>query len=205
MMVIKGKSLWTKVFEADTRFVPEGEYSTQVVVPEAEAADVCEQLEALAKAKFDEAVKDNPKLKNVLSMRPVSEPEYDDNGNETGNVVFKTKLKARIKSRSGETYSQSVSVVDAKKTPMDGSQMVGNGSTIKVAVEPVPYVMQSTKQVGVSLRLKALQVISLVEYGAPSTDIFDEEDGFVSKAVAKDDAVEAFDDGDAVASDEGDF
>ena len=205
MMVIKGKSLWTKVFEPDTRFVPEGEYSTQVVVPEAEAADVCEQLEALAKAKFDEAVKDNPKLKNVLSMRPVSEPEYDDNGNETGNVVFKTKLKARIKSRSGETYSQSVSVVDAKKTPMDGSQMVGNGSTIKVAVEPVPYVMQSTKQVGVSLRLKALQVLSLVEYGAPSTDIFDEEDGFVSKAVAKDDAVEAFDDGDAVASDEGDF
>lgn len=205
MMVIKGKSLWTKVFEPDTRFVPEGEYSTQIVVPEAEAADVCEQLEALAKAKFDEAVKDNPKLKNVLSMRPVSEPEYDDNGNETGNVVFKTKLKARIKSRSGETYSQSVSVVDAKKTPMDGSQMVGNGSTIKVAVEPVPYVMQSTKQVGVSLRLKALQVLSLVEYGAPSTDIFDEEDGFVSKAVAKDDAVEAFDDGDAVASDEGDF
>jgi len=205
MMVIKGKSLWTKVFEPDTRFVPEGEYSTQVVVPEAEAADVCEQLEALAKAKFDEAVKDNPKLKNVLSMRPVSEPEYDDNGNETGNVVFKTKLKARIKSRSGETYSQSVSVVDAKKTPMDGSQMVGNGSIIKVAVEPVPYVMQSTKQVGVSLRLKALQVLSLVEYGAPSTDIFDEEDGFVSKAVAKDDAVEAFDDGDAVASDEGDF
>lgn len=205
MMVIKGKSLWTKVFEPDTRFVPEGEYSTQVVVPEAEAADVCEQLEALAKAKFDEAVKDNPKLKNVLSMRPVSEPEYDDNGNETGNVVFKTKLKARIKSRSGETYSQSVSVVDAKKTPMDGSQMVGNGSTIKVAVEPVPYVMQSTKQVGVSLRLKAVQVINLIEYGAPSTDIFDEEDGFVSKAVAKDDAVEAFDDGDAVASDEGDF
>lgn len=205
MMVIKGKSLWTKVFEADTRFVPEGEYSTQVVVPEAEAADVCEQLESLAKAKFDEAVKDNPKLKNVLSIRPVSEPEYDEAGNETGNVIFKTKLKARIKSRSGETYSQSVSVVDAKKTPMDGSQMVGNGSSIKVAVEPVPYVMQSTKQVGVSLRLKAVQVINLVEYGAPSTDIFDEEDGFVAKAVAKDDAVEAFDDGDAVASDEGDF
>lgn len=205
MMVIKGKSLWTKVFEPDTRFVPEGEYSTQVVVPEAEAADVCEQLEQIAKSKFDEAVKDNPKLKNVLSIRPVSEPEYDEAGNETGNVIFKTKLKARIKSRSGETYSQSVSVVDAKKTPMDGSQMVGNGSTIKVAVEPVPYVMQSTKQVGVSLRLKAMQVINLIEYGAPSTDVFDEEDGFVSKAVAKDDAVDAFDDGDAVASDEGDF
>lgn len=207
MLVIKGKSLWTKVFEPDTRFVPEGEYSTQVVVPEAEAASVCEQLEALANNEFNKAVKDNPKLKNVLSMRPVVEPEYDEAGNETGNVVFKTKLKARIKSRKGETYSQSVSVVDAKKKPMNGDQMVGNGSTIKVAVEPVPYVMQSTKQVGVSLRLKALQVIELVEYGSPSTDsIFEEEEGFVAKAVAKDDAVEAFDDDEvAVANDEGDF
>lgn len=205
MMVIKGKSLWTKVFEPDTRFVPEGEYSTQVVVPEAEAMDVCEQLEGIAQGKFDEAVKDNPKLKNVLSIRDVVEKEVDDNGNLTGNVIFKTKLKARIKARSGETYSQAVSVVDAKKTPMDGSQMIGNGSTIKVAVEPVPYLMQSTKQVGVSLRLKAMQVINLIEYGAPSTDVFDEEDGFVSKAVAKDDAIDAFDDGDAVASDEGDF
>lgn len=206
MLVIKGKSLWTKVFEPDTRFVPEGEYSTQVIVPEAEVVDVCEQLDGIAQAKFNEAVKDNPKLKNVLSIRSPFEPEFDDAGNETGNVVFKTKLKARIKSRTGETYSQSVSVVDAKKTPMDGSQMVGNGSTIKVAVEPVPYLMQSTKQVGVSLRLKAMQVVDLVEYGAPSTDVFDEEDGFVSKAVAKDNSADVFDDGDTVvADDEGDF
>lgn len=205
MLVIKGKSLWTKVFEPDTRFVPEGEYSTQVVVPEEEAANVCEQLESIAKAKFDEAVKDNPKLKNVLSIRSPVEPEYDEAGNETGNVIFKTKLKARIKSRSGETYSQAVSVVDAKKTPMDGSQMVGNGSTIKVAVEPVPYLMQSTKQVGVSLRLKAMQVINLVEYGAPTADIFEEEEGFVAKAVAKDNSADVFDDDEAVATDEGDF
>ena len=206
MLVIKGKSLWSKVFEPDTRFVPEGEYSTQVIVPEAEAADVCEQLENLAKQKFSEAVEDNPKLKNVLSMRPVFETEYDDNGDATGNVIFKTKLKARIKSRSGETYSQSVSVVDAKKTPMDGSQMIGNGSTVKVAVEPFPYVMNSSKEVGVSLRLKAMQVINLVEYGQPSTDsLFDEEEGFVSKAVAKDNSADVFDDDEAVATDEGDF
>ena len=207
MLVIKGKSLWTKVFEPDTRFVPEGEFSTQVVVAENEAQEVCERLEGIAQKHFNDAVKDNPKLKNVLSIRTPFEPEYDEAGNETGNVVFKTKLKARIKSRSGETYSQKVSVVDAKKTPMDGSQMVGNGSSIKVAVEPVPYLMQSTKQVGVSLRLKALQVIDLVEYGSPSTDsIFDEEDGFVAKAVAKDDATEAFDDDEAVVTDDqGDF
>lgn len=211
MLKFEGKSLWTKVFEPDTRFVPEGEYSTQVIVSEKDAQSVCERLEKLAKAKFDEAVKDNPKLKNVLSMRPVSEPEYDEAGNETGNVIFKTKLKARIKSRAGEVYNQKVAVLDAKKTPMNGDQMIGNGSTIKVAVEPVPYVMQSTKQVGVSLRLKGVQVLNLVEYGSPSVDsLFDEEDGFVANAVAKDDASDAamFDDDDTTSENkdaEGDF
>ena len=68
MLVIKGNALWTKVFEPDTRFVPEGEYSIQVVVPETEAAEVCEQLENMAQAKLAEVVKEQPKLKNVLSM-----------------------------------------------------------------------------------------------------------------------------------------
>ena len=89
---------------------------------------------------------------------------------------------------------------------MDKSTAVGNGSTVKIAVEPFPYVMQSTKQVGVSLRLKAMQVIDLVEYGAPSS-IFDEEDGYVAQAVAKDNSNDMFDDEPATgnADDEGDF
>lgn len=37
--------------------------------------------------------------------------------------------------------------------------------------------MASTKQVGVSLRLKGVQVIDLVEYGSKGS-MFDEEDGF---------------------------
>jgi len=206
VIIIKGKAQWAKVFEPDTRFVPEGEYSTQVIIPEAEAAAVCEQLDGIIQSKFQEAVKDNPKLKAVLSTATPYSKEVDDNGDETGNLVFKSKLKARIKSKAGETYTQKPSVVDAKKTPMDKSIAVGNGSTVKIAVEPFPYVMQSTKQVGVSLRLKAMQVIDLVEYGAPSS-IFDEEDGYVAQAVAKDNSNDMFDDEPTAsdADDEGDF
>jgi len=204
MIVIKGKALWSKVFEPDTRFVPEGEYSVQVVVPETEAQDVCEQLDAMVKAKLEETVKEQPKLKTVLSTRQSYEDDTDEAGNPTGNLVFKTKMKARIKSRNGQVYEQKPAVVDAKRTPMDGNQLVGNGSIIKVAVEPVPYMMQSTKQVGVSLRLKAVQILELVEYGNNTNSIFDEEDGYVTTAVAKDDATDVFAD-EAVADDEGDF
>jgi len=208
MLVIKGKSLWSKVFDPDTRFVEEGEYSTQVVVPEAEAAQVCEQLEALIDEEFNKIVKDKPALKATLSKRPVTEPDIDQDGNATGNVVFKSKLKAKIRSKTGATYNQKVNVVDAKRNPMTGDQLIGNGSVVKIAVEPVTYYMASSKQVGVSLRLKAMQVIDLIEHGVPSTDsLFEEEDGFVAKAVAKDTPTTDFDDVDTEgkASDEGDF
>ena len=69
MIVIKGKALWSKIFEPDTRFVPEGEYSVQVVVPETEAQDLCEQLDGMAQAKLEETVKEQPKLKASLSTR----------------------------------------------------------------------------------------------------------------------------------------
>jgi hypothetical protein len=204
MLVIKGNALWAKVFEPDTRYVPEGEYSIQVVVPETEAAEVCEQLENMAQAKLAEVVKEQPKLKNVLSTRTPFEDETDETGNPTGNVLFKTKMKARIKSRDGRVYEQKPAVVDAKRTPLDGSQLIGNGSLVKVAVEPVPYMMQSTKQVGVTLRLKAVQIINLVEYGNTTSSIFDEEDGFVTSAIRKDDNSDVFQD-ELVDDAEGDF
>ena len=80
--------------------------------------------------------------------------------------------------------------------------LIGNGSVVKMAVEPYPYMMPATQTVGVTLRLKALQVIDLVEYGNSVSSIFDEEDGFVTQAVAKDDAVDVFGDS---ADAEGDF
>ena len=204
-MIIKGTAMWAKVFEPDTRFVPEGEYSAQVIVPEAEAAEVCEQLEKLIEVEFAKAVKEKPALKATLSKRPVAEPQLDDAGDPTGNVIFKTKLKARIKTKAG-VKEQKVFVYDSKKNLMPSSVAVGNGSVINVAVEPYPYVMQSTKQVGVSLRLKGVQVIELVEYGNPAASMFDEEDGYVASAVAKDDMADSFEDDVVVDDDDqGDF
>lgn len=204
MLVIKGNALWAKVFEPDTRYVPEGEYSIQVSVPETQAAEVCEQLENMAQAKLSEVVKEQPKLKAVLSTRTPFDLDTDEAGNPTGNILFKTKMKARVKSRDGRVYEQKPAVVDAKRTPMDGSQLIGNGSLVKVAVEPVPYMMQSTKQVGVTLRLKAVQIINLVEYGKTATSIFEEEDGFVASAVRKDNNSDVFQD-EVIDDAEGDF
>ena len=185
--VMQGRALWCKVFQPDTKFDSNGVYSVNVIIPKAEAVEVCEYLDGLVDKKRKEEIEAKPKLSGSLSTKPPYEPEYDQNGAATGNIEFKVKLKAKVVTRTGDTYEQKPVVVDAKRTPLDKDTAIGNGSVIKVAYEPIPYMMASTKQVGVSLRMKGVQVIDLVDFGGGSS-MFDEEDGFVTEAVAKDEA-----------------
>jgi hypothetical protein len=181
ILVMEGTALWAKVFEPDTKFNPLGDYSINLQMPEADAAQMCEKLEGLVQEEFAKAIKEKPPLKNSLSTQDVMSPVYDrDTGDATGNVEFKFKLKAKVQRRDGGYYEQAPAVLDSKKTPMSNKTLIGNGSRVKVAFEPYPYVMLSTKKVGVSLRLKAVQVLDLVEYGNSATSVFDEEDGFVA-------------------------
>lgn len=203
---IEGKAMWAKVFEPDTKFNPDGDYTINLLMSEEEAAEMGEYLEGLSQEKFNEEVKRSPKLKNTLSIRPPYEPAYDRDGNETGDVEFKFKLKAKVQTRDGQTYSQKPVVVDAKRVPMDGDTLIGNGSRVKVAFEPIPYAIAATKMCGVSLRLKGVQVIDLIEYGNAASALFDEEDGYIAQAVEKDDSTETNPFDEAVdASVEGDF
>lgn len=181
ILVLEGTALWAKVFEPDTKFNPLGDYSINLQMPVAEGAAMSEQLEAIVQAEFNKAVKADPRLKNTLTTQDVCQPVYDrDTGDDTGNVEFKFKLKAKVQKRDGTYYEQQPAVIDSKKVPMTNDILIGNGSRVKVAFEPIPYVMQTNKKVGVALRLKAVQVIDLVEYGNSAASVFDEEDGFVA-------------------------
>ncbi len=180
ILVLEGTALWAKVFEPDTKFNPLGDYSINLQMPVAKAAAMSEQLDQIVQAKFKEAIKADPRLKNTLTTQEVCQPVFDrETGDDTGNVEFKFKLKAKVQKRDGTYYEQQPAVLDSKKVPMTNDILIGNGSRVKVAFEPVPYVMASTKKAGVSLRLKAVQVIDLVEYGNSAASVFDEEDGFV--------------------------
>lgn len=180
-MVIEGSAQWAKVLEPDTKWNPLGDYTINLQMSQEEAAPLCEKLEQLVQEEFKKAVKEKPPLKNTLTTQDVSSVVYDrDTGDDTGKVEFKFKLKAKVQRKDGGYYEQQPAVLDAKKQTLPKDMLIGNGSKVKVAFEPITYIMQSTKKVGVSLRLKAVQVIDLVEYGNSATSLFDEEDGFVA-------------------------
>ncbi len=158
----------------DTKFNPDGEYKISLEVKDPNAAAplmsfLDEQLEAsIAKAK-----KDNPGKRIKEGEAP-----YQVN-DDTGAVTFRFKLKAKVTPKQGDPFEQRPAIFDAKGKPMQEAK-IGGGSKVKVAYELIPYYTASAGA-GVSLRLKAVQVIDLVEFsGGASADAFGfgEEEGY---------------------------
>jgi len=161
----------------DTKFNPDGEYKLKLEVSDASgnAALVTfldEQME-----KSVELAKKDPK--NAGKKIKVGDAPYNLD-EDTGKLTLGFKLKAIVRPKTGEPFEQRPAIFDAKGKPLQKDAKIGGGSKVKVAYEVIPFY---TALVGasVSLRLKAVQVIDLVEFsGGASADAFGfgEEDGY---------------------------
>ena len=179
----------------DTKFNMDGEYKVTLKIGSKEAAPLIERIDGvIADYKQEQASKD-PKVGRYSDMPPYEE-EVDDQGNLTGNVLFKFKQKAKIHTKDGRTIDMKVALFDAQRTPTD--VIVGGGSEIKVAATLWPYVLPTTKSVGVSLRPSAVQILTLVSAGGTKmADLFDSEDGFVASNTNAAPSFDEEEDGDA--------
>lgn len=175
----KGTAVYPWVNEPDRRFDNTGVYSTTLRVDgsDRDVANFIAQVKKVAAEHF-EAVKKETKKAPKKADLPIK-PVVDDEGNETGEIDIKFKLKA--KGGTGDkTWTQKPALFDSQGKPMN--ERVGGGSLIKVGCEISPF-FAPTIGVGVTLRLKAVQVIELREYNGSSSDSwFKKEDGFVSEA-----------------------
>jgi hypothetical protein len=150
----KGVLSWPYIGKPDTRYNPEGVYKTSLIVP----AEAAEPLMTMCKEAF---TTEYGATKMAKANMPFS-PELDDQGQETGNVVFKFKSK-----RAPKLY-------DAKGKVINKVLQVSSGTVAKVATAINPYM--TGINVGVSLYLNDVQIIELVEYGAGAK--FEAEDGY---------------------------
>jgi hypothetical protein len=165
----------------DTKFKPEGEYKTTLVMDEDEAKPMIERIEALIEAQLvtaQEEVASNPKLKasllkankmdkktgELVITRPYAE-KLDDQGNPTGKIEFTFKMKASFKTKKGEVIEQHPQLFDAAGKELNRAKTpVRGGSVLSIAGEYVPY-FTTAAGVGVSLRMKAVQILKLVSSG----------------------------------------
>lgn len=158
----------------DTKFNPDGEYKISVEIPGAAAQDIVTFLDEQFAASVAKAKKENPGKKIKEGDVPYSVND------DTGKVTVRFKLKAKVTPKQGDPFEQRPALFDAKGKPIGADAKIGGGSKVKVAYELVPY-YTAIAGAGVSLRLKAVQVIDLVEFsGGASSEAygFGEEEGY---------------------------
>jgi len=172
-----GVAVFPWITKADTEHVPTGMFKVDLSMPEEMAQDLIAKLERVR----DEFIATlTSAQQKALTPRPVylveyTRPEYPEDatkedkaairaeweGEPTGNVLFRWKLKAKVTPRDSDPFDQAPIVVDAG-TGEKITQPLYDGSIIKIKGQVVPYTAAASGMVGVTLRMRAVQVIELV-------------------------------------------
>jgi len=175
----KGTTLWCKIAEPDRKYTPTGELSMSLVCDPGDPTVVTfiSKLEEIRDIALAETKATLGAKGGAYTTKEVFSDEYDQEGEPTGKIIFKMKLKD-IDGRKERGKQHSITVVDAKRNIVSPIPLVGNGSKVKCVVFANPYSMASTKSVGISLIWDKMQIIELVAFGGGDAGGFDDEDGF---------------------------
>jgi hypothetical protein len=153
----------------DTKFNPEGDYKQDFFMSPEQAKNFCAQIEADPRAK----VKGKP---GKLKFTKVD-----------GTIKFKTKQHAKIKTKGGEVFDVKPKVyyIVGGKTveyPEDAPSPY-SGTKAEIEVEVVPFEGFGG---GLSLRLRAIRLLEIVEGGKGTTGNWSNVDeSYTSSAIPR--------------------
>lgn len=172
----KGLAQYPSIKTPDTKFNPEGDYKVNLVMEDDEKTNaLVSKLEAILKDFYEN---DDDVLYAISKGRKVVTQDIYEK-DEEGRIVMKFKQKAVITKKDGSKIPVKIRQFDSKGKPIDVN--IGRDSVIKVSFTANPYYMPSTRTCGLSLRLLAVQVISLNEFGDASASSYgfeEEEEGY---------------------------
>lgn len=156
----------------NTKWNPSGVYKVDLIFDQDDP--FVAELEANAQEAFEDA-KDNMKpaqAKRVEYVSPVKPIVDEETGEETGDVKlsFKRNVISKFK---GKTIKNTITIVDSKAQVIKDVPSIGNGSTLSVAFNASPAVVQG--KFYLSLWMNAVQLVDLVEY-AVGADAFSAHD-----------------------------
>lgn len=174
-----GTAVYPHLNEPDVKFNPMGEYKVSLAIDEATAAPLINKIEEV----MEEARKMIPKGKRAKEADAPYFDELDDQGEPTGRVVFKLKMKAKITTKDGRTIEMSPKFFDSQGTYLETVDDIWGGSVLKLSTDLIPFYVAAVGA-GVSMRLKAVQIIELRSGGGGSSAEaygFEATEGFVAE------------------------
>jgi len=206
----KGIAIWPRLNAPDTKFDADGVFSAKLAFDgdDAAANTLIKKLKGIRDEAFKQYISENPKFKKVAKVVDFFHPELDEEGDETGRTLMNFKMKHKVTAKKTQkVYLMKPTIINAKKAVLKNPPNIGGGSVLKVSFEVNPYFNAKDKEFGLSLRLVAVQIIELVEFGgnAAAANDFDDEDGYDGEgAEGTEDGEDEAEDGEEGAEDEGD-
>lgn len=190
-----GIASWPKVVVPDSKFVKTGEWTTKFLLdPNAKGvAEFLKYLDDAVDAAVAEMKQEHAKYAKQIKRVAAYRDATDKEGNETGQIELTFKRPCQITPEQGKNAGKTFELApprlfDAMGTPLTTDPKLGGGSVIKVSFEHWPYFSAKEKEVGITRRLLAVQILKLVQYDG-SKDAADygfeaEEDGFAMEETA---------------------
>lgn len=205
----RAAAIWPRLNEPDTKYNAAGVYECKVELPINDPTVQKMRAKALelAQAKYDEVREANPdlltdeeyeaksaelkaagkqalikKLKSISLIEPLQE-EIDEEGEGTGTVILKAKMVAsgtyKSGPKTGQKWTRRPDIFNAKGVQLKNPPSIGGGSEVKMSIEMNPYFAANDGTVGVSYRLEAVQLLTVVSFGQrdASAHGFAAEDG----------------------------
>lgn len=182
-----GTAQYPWVNTPSTKFVPEGEYSCNIILTKQEGEAIIKKVEPILEKKQKEQAEESGKKVKTYEL-PIQL--------EGDTYVLKAKLKpVNGKRKDGSEYTRSLGLFDSKGNPWDREVIIRGGSKVRLNVRPKTW-FSPLMGVGVSLELLAVQVIELAagelsSQAAESFGFTEVEGGYVNGGETLDQALDA--------------
>lgn len=196
------KFQYPKLVEPDTKFNPEGVYRLSGVMDAAAADGISTQLDELLSRHKDSLKAQAPTQKFKLVELPWAFEDVDGKP----CFIIKAKQKASGVDRDGRRWTAAPALFDAKGVAIKDRESLKDmwsGTTGRINFDACPF-YNPALGAGVTLRLRGVQIIDLVEGGGSAESFgFTEQDGYSAGDTAS--SPVPFDSSNSVPFDDGDF
>ena len=192
-----GTAQYPWVNTPSTKFVPEGEYSCNIILTKQEGESIIKKIQPILDNKQKEQAEESGKKVKTYEL-PVQL--------EGDTYVLKAKLKPVNGTRKdGTEFTRSLGLFDSKGNPWDRAVVIRGGSKIRLNVRPKSW-HSPLLGAGVSLELLAVQVIELADgelssQAAESFGFTEVEGGYVNGGETLDQALDAEEEEDIIKAD----
>lgn len=178
-----GRAGFTHLHAPDTKYNKAGVYQTRLVLaPGPETTKFIELVDEQNDEAYERAVADFKESKPRRKVPYTKHEPYVEL--EDGSYEINFKMTASGERKDGTRWKQRPKLFDGKGKPLPAGVRVGGGSLLKVAGYFKPFAMLTSKSqgtAGASLKLSAVQILELVEFGGGNAETFGfevEEDAF---------------------------